>query len=125
MEDLSKFQSISKNSQLKELLPHDFRDVFSGVVLKYPSMDQHIHLDSDTVNNPNFESGLVKTPNKEISSMTRFENMATIGPKTITGGEYIVVVKNAALAAPVSYFYISRKIIRTDISEENGGYIDC
>ena len=49
------FQSISNNLQLRGLLPHDVRDVFSGVVLNYPVIDQYIHLDSDIVNNPNFK----------------------------------------------------------------------
>ena len=88
MEDLPKFQSITKNLQLKGILPHDVWYVFSGVVLNYPVMNQCIHLDYDIANNPSFESGLVNILNKEISSMPRLKKIATIGPKAITGGVY-------------------------------------
>ena len=125
MEDLSKFQSITKNSQLKGLLPHDVRDVFSGVVLNYTAMDQYIHLDYEIVNNPSFESGLVNILNKAFSSMSILENMATIGPKTITGGEDVVVPNNAAPAYKLSYSELFRKSMLNDITEENGGSIDC
>ena len=67
-------------------------------------MDQYLQLDSNMVNNPKFESGLVKILNKDFSSMSISKNIATIGLKTITSGEYGVVFKNAAPAFPVSYF---------------------
>ena len=57
--------------------------------------------------------------------MSRLENMATTGPKTITGGEDILVVNNDATDSPVRYFELLRKSMINDISEENGGYIDC
>ena len=55
------------------------KNIFTGVVLNYPLMDQHLQLDSNIVNNPKFESGLVKILNKEFSSMPRSKNIATMG----------------------------------------------
>ena len=57
MENLSKFQSITKNSQLKGLLTHDVRDIFSDVVIDYRMMAQYVQPDYDIVNIPSFESG--------------------------------------------------------------------
>ena len=88
-------------------------------------MDQYIHLDSEIVNNPNFESGLVNILNKEFSSMSRLENMATIGLKTITGGEYLVLYNYYNTDSPVRSFELCCKSMRTASTEENGGYIDC
>ena len=67
-------------------------------------MDQHLQLDYNIVNNPKFESGLVKILNKDFSSMPRSKNIATIGLKTITSGECRVVFKNSAPAVTTSYF---------------------
>ena len=65
-------------------------------------MDQYLQLDSNIVKNPKFESGLVKILNKDFSSMPRSKNIATIGLKTITSGEYRVVFKNTSPSFPVS-----------------------
>ena len=67
-------------------------------------MGQYIHLDSEIVNNPSFESGLVNILNKDISSISILENMATIGPKTITGGEYLVLFNDYNTDSPVRSF---------------------
>ena len=71
MEHISKFQSITNNLQLKGILLHDLRYFFSGVVLNYIVMDKYTYSDSESVNNHRFESGIVKIPNKEFSSISR------------------------------------------------------
>ena len=57
IEHLSRFQSITRNSQLKGILPHDVKNVFSGVVIDYPFMAQYLHPDYNIARNPKFESG--------------------------------------------------------------------
>ena len=103
MENLSKFQSITKNLQLKGIITHGVRYVFSGVVIDYSSMAQYLQPYSKMMNNTNFESGLVKITNKEFSSMSRSEKLATIGMEKVTGGEEIVVIKNTDPAATLNH----------------------
>jgi hypothetical protein len=74
MMHLSKFQSITKNLQVQGCSP---REVFDAILEnQYPDMDYYLAPTSDIVNNPDFESGLVKVLAQNYLSLTSSEKQA-------------------------------------------------
>ena len=71
MGHLSKFQSITKNLQAKHCSPFVVHDVVDAMIENdYPETSFYLATNSNIVNNPTFESAIVKLLRRDFLSLT-------------------------------------------------------
>ena len=122
MMHLSRFNSITKNLQVQGCSPLTVRAVFDALIEgEYPDMNYYLSLTSDIVNNPDFESGLVKVLANNHLSLTGPEKQAISNLLKTTSpwpSNEIITMENG-------YFDELHRQKRCRLSDEQDRYIDC
>jgi hypothetical protein len=121
---LSKFQSFTKNLQGQGCSPLMIREVFDAIIEhEYPDMDYYLAPTSDIVNNPDFESGLVKVLVRNHLSLTSSEKQAI---SNLLKTSSSLPSQGIAVSTPQKgYFEELQERKRCRLSDEQDQYIDC
>ena len=96
------------------------RSVFDVVIEDYPEMQDYLHSHANIVDNPDFESGLVKIIAKDFLNLTDTERQATSTLMMCTETE---VKKQSSTGG--GYFEECKSRKRRRLSEEEEQYMDC
>ena len=126
-----KFNSVTKALQTKLVPLHVIRDVFDSIIEDYPAMKRHLQPNASCLNNPHFESGVVKILKQRAEEMTeeeiaecyhlRKDQIYRIEDNSEL--EEIECTKDKA-SKPKSYFEICYKKKKKS-EDSNSSYIDC
>ncbi len=123
---LSKFQSITKNLQVKGCSPLTVREVFDAMIEnEYPDMEHYLAPESDIVNNPKFESGLVKILARNHLSLTSEEKRAVSNLLKTTSSSPSSQGNENSETSQMGYFEELQKRKRQRLSDEQVRYVDC
>lgn len=121
MNHLSKFESITKNLQKRGISPDMVRSVFDVICDDYPAMRDYLHHHANIVNNPDFESGLVKIMARDFLNLSEGERRAIYSLKKVQVDEH----STPSSAVDKEYFEECKSRKRRRLSEEEEQYIDC
>jgi Protein of unknown function (DUF3684) len=120
----SKFQSITKKLQVQGCSPLMICEVFDAIIEhEYPDMDYYLAPTSDIVNNPDFESRLVKVLARNYLILASSEKQAISNLlKTLSS----VPSQGIGVSTPQKrYFEELQERKHCQLSNEQHQYIDC